>query len=74
VRCRERRALEVLLRTICLSENPIEATTQLLSVTHSGTDEHREQLCLADDKNVRQSPIMGGNQGVGVFEWKEEET
>ena len=68
------RALEILLCTICLSEKPIEATTRLLSVTHSGTDEHREHLCLADHKNVRQSPIMAGNQGVGVFEWKEEDT
>jgi len=49
----------------CLSEKLIEVSW-LLSVTHSGTDDHREHLCLADHKNVRQSPIMAGNQGEGL--------
>jgi hypothetical protein len=57
--------LSYTLQYVCLSEKNIGATW-LISLTHPGTEEHRELLCLVDHKNVRQSPIPAEDQGWGL--------
>jgi hypothetical protein len=43
-------------------------------LSYTGTEEHREQLCLADHDNVRQSPVIGEDQVGGLFELKKANT
>lgn len=66
---RGRRTVQILCDSPVCPRNLFEATW-LLSLTHSGTDLHRELLCLAVYEHVLENPIPFEDQGGGLSTWR----